>query len=241
MRIPDEMALLIREIDNFSQRAIARELVDRLLISKTPGEITFEIHHLSSEWQVCSDAIWEVAQILISKGLVEVRQGGVSDSLVCSGMKSSSNAVKKKSKRLDMASIKKKAIESRANDLKLKDVGPSALSEISLRIPLDARGDKLQEGYQGWIPTALYGLDGVIFTVTADQEKQLAEEFPLVDLQIAFEMMFDDLKSERHSRPTVPSAPYWIRQWLKKHGESSVKRVDSDGGTAEAFEIEAEY
>jgi hypothetical protein len=242
MRIPDEMASLIRDqIASFDQRASARELMDMMIVSKTPGEIPFNTQEMSESWGVSAELIWSVAEKLVSKGLFEVKQGMTHDFLVCSGMKSSAGAIKKKTKRLDMAGIKQKAIASRAADLKLKDVGMGSIGEIAQRIPLEERNDRLFRGYQGWLPTALYGMDGAIFAVTIEHLKHLELEYPAVEMHTALELMFDDLRTERHSRPTVPNAPYWIREWLKKHGTSLTKRVDDGACASEEMVIEAEY
>ncbi|MDT8924914.1 hypothetical protein RBE51_19180 [Pseudomonas taiwanensis] len=242
MRIPDEIASLIRDqFQAFGQRAVARELIDLMMMSKSPGEIQFQAQELSMAWQVDEALIWDVVGTLTSKGVVEVGQGAVSNVLICVGIKSSAGAVKKRSKRLDMDSVRKKAIEARAVDLKLKDVGPAAITEISRRIPFEDRSIQLSMGFQGWLPTALYGLDGAIFIITPDQRQQLELEHPTVDLQAAFELMYDDLKAERQSRPTVPNAPYWIREWIKKHGANLTRQQDGEAPTLEDMVIEAEY
>lgn len=242
MRIPDEMAALIRaQFPEFEKRAIARELLDLLLTSDRPGEIAFTPMTMATEWMVSSDAIWEVVGSLGSKGMLEVDQGAVSDLLICPPMRSSAPAVKKKAKRSDLATLKARAIESRAADLKLKDAAPGAISEIVRRIPLEERNERLLRGYHGWLPTALYGLDGVIFILLPEFCTALEEEYPGVDLQAAFEMMFDDLRSERHCRPNVPNMPYWIRQWIMKHGSSMVRYSEGEKLADEPMIVEAEY
>ncbi|WP_410951526.1 hypothetical protein [Pseudomonas sp. S1(2024)] len=242
MRIPDEIASLIRDqFPAFDQRAVARELIDLMLMAQTPGEIPFQSQELSRSWGVDEALIWDVVNALTVKGVIEVCQGVVSNVLICVGLKSSASAVKKRSKRLDMDSVKKKAIQARAADLKLKDVGPAAITEISRRIPFEERNIELDMGFQGWLPTALYGLDGAIFIITPDQRQQLELEHPTVDMQAAFALMYDDLRSERQSRPTVPNAPYWIREWIKKHGANLARQQDDEAPNLEDMVIEAEY
>lgn len=242
MRIPDEIASLIRDqLPAFDQRAVARELVDLMMVSNLPGEIPFQAQELSLSWGVDEVLIWDVVNALVAKGVIEVSQGVVSNVLICAGLKSSASAVKKRSKRLDMESVRKKAIEARASDLKLKDVGPAAITEISRRIPFEDRNIQLGMGFQGWLPTALYGLDGVIFIITPDQRQKLELDHPTVDIQAAFELMYDDLRLERQSRPTVPNAPYWIREWIKKHGADLARQHDDEAPALEDMVIEAEY
>jgi hypothetical protein len=242
MRIPDDLASLIRsDFPAFSQRAIARELLDLLITAPSVGEIPLEPEDWAAQWQIESDALWQVIDFFVTKNVLQIQQGSLHDALVCPGMKSSAKTIKSKTKRLDMAQIRDKASQSRAADLSLQDVLPGSVKEITRCIPLMERNDRLNKGYDGWLPTDRFGLDGMIYAITPDLTAALGIEFPQVDIRSAFELMFDDLRFERQARPTVPNASYWIRHWLKKHGDSVTRHEESDGQPQHIVITEFEY
>lgn len=242
MRIPDDLASFVRsDFPVFAQRAIARELLDLLITAPSVGEIPLESQDWAAQWQIESDALWQVIDFFVAKNVLQIQQGALHDNLVCPGMKSSAKAIKSKTKRLDMAEIRHKASQSRAADLSLQDVLPGSVKEITHCIALMERNDRLNKGYDGWLPTDRFGLDGMIYAITPDLIASLAREFPQVEIQIAFELMFDDLRFERQTRPSVPNASYWIRHWLKKNGDSVIRHEESDDQPQNIVLTEFEY
>jgi hypothetical protein len=242
MRIPDDLASLIRsDLPAFAQRAIARELLDLLITAPSVGEIPLEPQDWSDQWEIENDELWQVIDFFVAKNVLQIQQGSLHDTLVCPGLKSSSKTIKGKAKRMDMAEIRHKASQSRAADLSLQDVLPGSVKEITRCIALMERNDRLNKGYDGWLPTDRYGLDGMIYAITPDLITSLTGEFPQVDIQSAFALMFDDLRFERQTRPTVPNASYWIRHWLKKNGDSVTRLDESDGQPQNIVITEFEY
>lgn len=227
MRVNDEMLALFRhELHSFSQRAIARELYDLMQDPKTPGECPLSVDEWSENWLVSSEDIWMVIDFMTERGLWQVEHGRFQDTLKSAQIKSASSILRKKGKRLDMKQIRKAAQADRSSDLGLADVLPSAVSEICRKIPLLERNTALQEGYAGWLPSDRYGLDGTVYVINQGMIDQWQDEFQDVDIGRALTLMFDDLKLERMERPKPATFPYWVKNWLKKHGESVVSNDD---------------
>ena len=239
MRLNDEMQTLIKhELNSFVHRAIARELVELLLEPKHPGETPLKIQAWADDWKVSADDIWSVIDFMMGKDLWQIEQGKFEDVLRSGQIKSSAGAIKKKGKRLDMNQIRKAAQADRSNDLGLSDVLPSAVSEICQRIPLLERNLAMQEGYQGWLPTDRYGLDGTVFKVTESMLAQWQKDFPDINLQVSLELMFDDLKMEKMERPKPATFSYWVTNWLRKHGSAGVLSVEDEVVVDESFEVD---
>lgn len=240
MQQNDETQTLFRhELASFIHRAIGRELNDLLLNPKHPGECPLEIPEWVSQWGVSAEQIWYVIEFMSDRDLWQIEQGRTQDVLKSVQIKSSAKAVKKRGKRLDMNQIKKAAQAERGADLSLSDVVPSAFSEICKKIPLMERSLALQEGYKGWLPTDRYGLDGTAFIVNQGMIDQWQDEFQEVNVARALELMFDDLRLERMERPRPTTVPYWVKGWLKKHGE--IVTSDEDEKISVNTEFEVDY
>lgn len=239
MRMNDEMQTLIKhELKSFVHRAIAREMTELLLGSRHPGECPLAIQDWSDEWKVTPEDIWVVVDFMIARDLWQVEQGKFEDILRSGQIKSSAGAIKKKGKRLDMNQIKKAAQSDRSQDLGLGDVTPSSVSEICRRIPLLERNLAMQEGYNGWLPTDRYGLDGTVFTITDSMIAQWQKEFPDVSIQVSLELMFDDLKMEKMERPKPATFIYWVKNWLKKHGSAGVLSIEDEVVVDESYKVD---
>lgn len=212
----DLKSLIVKTQMSFLSRSVARELTDRLFDGRPMGEIDICAEEWAQEWGVAPSDIWTVIDQLEALSFWETKQGLEGSKLFCALMASSAKSVAKSKQRQGMKAIKALSSDDRAVALTLDKIGPSAISEISDKIPKDKRKEALAGGYTGWLPAANFGISGLVYKPDSGLIAKLLEENPGACIDSALGQMFHDLKASK-DRPGVPAFPFWIRRWLKEN------------------------
>lgn len=216
----DDLKTLLGRIQQpFMFRSIARELTDMLFESKPMGEVDIDATAWADAWGVNVNDIWGVIERLESESFWQTRQSLEGTLLFCPLMASSAKIVAKKRKTQGLKRIKELSVQDRAVSLQLGNVGPSAVAEVSSKIPKEQRAQALSGGYTCWLPLANFGVSGLVFKPDAGLIAKLADEYPGVGMDTALAMMFEDLKRSK-DRPTMPGVTHWMRRWLEANGKN---------------------
>jgi hypothetical protein len=223
----DLKSLIAKTQMSFLSRSIARELTDRLFDGRPMGEIEIQAEAWEKDWGVTLSDIWAVIDQLETLGFWVTQQGLEGSKLFCPLMASAAKAVAKSKQRKGMKTIKALATTDRAATLSLDKVGPSAISEVSDKIPKEKRKEALAGGYCGWLPASNFGVSGLVFKPDQGLRAKLLEEYPGACIDSAFGQMFHDLKASK-DRPGIPHFPFWIRRWLKENPTRVVIKKTED-------------
>lgn len=215
----DLKSLLDRIQQPFMFRSIARELTDMLFESKPMGEVSVDADVWCESWGVSSNDIWGVIERLESELFWQTRQSMDGTILYCPLMASSAKSVAKKKKTQGLKRIKELSVKDRAAGLQLSNVGPSAVAEVSIKIPKEQRAKALAGGYTCWLPLVNFGVSGMVFKPDQGLIAKLGDEFPQVGIDTALAMMFEDLKRSK-DRPTMQGVTHWMRRWLEANGKN---------------------
>lgn len=211
---------------DFIHRAIAREIRSLLDAAKPAGSLRIDVPDWSINWGLDPKAIWLVIDHFESQGFWMTASDEHSEPMLklsSHGLASSARQKRDKSKVINK--IKDAAREDRSFSLRLSSVSSSS-AEISLKIPKEERKTLLERGYCGWLPTLHFGLDGLAFKPDEGLISALSTEFPDSCVHSCLVEMFGDLRQAR-KRPDLPNMPFWIRQWMAKHG-GKIQRSKTD-------------
>jgi hypothetical protein len=217
----DLRKLLKANVCTFLERAAVRELSERLFAASPVGKIDLETKAWAQEWDISESLIWAVIDRFQSLKFWHVEQGALGGHLVCAGMVGSASTIGKRKKNVALRQIKDLSAADRANALKLSDLGPSSMSQITEVISLDNRKDALSHGYPGWLPTNLYWYEGVVFKPDEGLLKKLRADFPELCIDSCLAAMFDDLRDSKQ-KPTVKTMPYAITRWIEANPARAV-------------------
>lgn len=217
----DLKSFLGRVKQPFLFRSVARELYDMLLDSLPSGEVSIDAAAWSVDWGVGETIIWGVIETLEADSFWQTRQSMNGTILYCPLMASASKSLAKKRKSQSLQRVKELSVKDRAVSLQLSTVGPSAVSEVTTKIPKDQRAQAMAGGYCGWLPVANFGLSGMVYKPDPGLVKKLGEDFPDVSMDSALAKMFEDLKRTKE-RPTMQGFPYWMRRWVEENGKNVI-------------------
>lgn len=210
----DLQKLFVETPTTFAERSVVRELTALMLASTPAGSIPLEAKGWSAEWGVSEAVIWGAIDRFQELRYWDVHNGVAGNRLVCESITGSAIALGKKKKRNTLKTIKDISSAERARALRLEDVGPSVVSEITDVIPKHKRKEALNTGYPGWLPSAYYWVDGIVFKPDQGMIIKLKETYPELCIDSSFSLMFDDLRNSK-DKPTIPNFPFWIVQWIK--------------------------
>ncbi|WP_274643830.1 hypothetical protein [Pseudomonas serbica] len=217
----DLRKLLKANVCTFLEKAVVRELSERLFTASPVGKIALEAKRWAQEWDIPESLIWAVIDRFQAFKFWHVEQGAVGGHLVSAGMVGSASAIGKRKKNVALRQIKDLSAADRANALKLSDLGPSSMSQITEVISLDNRKDALSHGYPGWLPTNLYWYEGLVFKPDEGLLAKLRSEFPDLCIDSCLAGMFDDLR-ESKQKPTLKTMPYAITRWIQENPTRAV-------------------
>ncbi|WP_338924205.1 hypothetical protein V0M98_38975 (plasmid) [Pseudomonas silesiensis] len=217
----DLRKLLKANACTFLEKAVVRELAERLFTASPIGKISLEASRWANEWDVPESLVWGVVDRFQALKFWQIEQGAAGSNLVCASMAGSATAIGKRKKNAALRDIKLMSADDRANSLKLRDVGQSSMSVITEVIPLDNRQAALNQGYPGWLPTALYWYEGVIFKPDEGLLKKLRADFPELCIDSCLARMFDDLRQSRE-KPSLKTMPFAITRWIKENPTRAV-------------------
>lgn len=216
---------------SFIERAVARELLAQLMVGKAIGSMDLDVPTLASEWSVGEREVWSVIHRLVDVDFWEVSSGCSGEVLVCQALAGSAKAIGKARKTARMRSLKKDASEDRASKLTLADANianRSLFAEVAEVIPLADRFEILKRPYGGWLPSSAYAASGVVFKPDAAMINKLRTKHPDLDIDLAFALMYEDLRECPRDRPSMESFSYWIPNWINKNSERLVSQAVSE-------------
>lgn len=223
----DLTKLLAENTTTFTERSVARELTGMMFSCTPAGTIALEVGIWSAEWGLSESEIWRTIDRFQELSYWGVRNGVAGNFLVCDAISGTAIALGKKKKRTTLKSIKDISSIARAHALRLDAVGPSIVSEITDVIPKNKRKEALTSGYPGWLPSAFYWIDGIVFKPDLGMINNLKETHPDLCIDSSLSLMFDDLRTSK-DKPTIPNFPYWITQWIKANPTRKVVEQSVD-------------
>jgi hypothetical protein len=236
----DLRKLLKANICTFLEKAVVRELSERLFAASPVGKISLEAKRWAQEWDVHESLVWAVIDRFQALKFWHVEQGAAGGHLVSAGMVGSASAIGKRKKNVALRQIKDMSAGDRANALKLSDLGPSSMSEITEVIALDSRQDALKHGYPGWLPTNLYWYEGVVYKPDEGLLAKLRAEFPELCIDSCLAQMFDDLRQSKE-KPTLKTMPFAISRWIKENPTRAVVEQTAEDVARLAALLEDDY
>lgn len=223
----DLKKLLADNTTTFTDRSVARELTEMMFSCTPAGSIALDVGKWSAAWGLSESVIWNAIDRLQELRYWDVQNGVAGNRLVCESISGSAIALGKKKKRNTLKAIKEISSVERAHALRLEAVGPSIVSEVAEVIPKNKRKEALASGYPGWLPSAFYWVDGIVFKPDQGMINKLKETYPELCIDSSLSLMFDDLRNSR-DKPTIPNFPYWITQWIKANPTRKVVEQSVD-------------
>lgn len=212
---------------SYAARSIARELSSRLMASAQIGRLELNIPAFAAECAVHEDDVWSVISAIEATDFWTVDQQMTGAWLVSTGIMTSAKAIAARRKKVVLKGIKLQTAVDRANSLRLSDIGSVMIDEVVARIPRAERDHALRKGYQGWLPSNMFGIDGTAFKPDQKLLSGLSEQFSGIDMAAALAMMFEDLKLGR-ARPAMPAFSHWMKRWLIAKGSTVATSVSDD-------------
>lgn len=229
---------------SFMERAIARELLSLLTESKTIGSHHLVTNQWADEWMVEEAIIWKVIQAIEIKGIWEVVSGMDGDLLVSKAIGGAAKSISKAKKNASLKAIKNRSCTERATDLTLSDANiahRSMFAEVVQTIPFEDRFTALRKPYDGWLPCATYTASGMVYRPDAALIDRLRREHPALDMELAFALMYEDLRDAKRDRPSMDAFGYWIRNWLKSNTERLIVAADATAHSAAIDSLLEQY
>jgi len=214
---------------SFANRAIARALEAMLLEGPKIGSVVIDLPRWASASNVSENTITASLSALQQAGYWQVISEAAHDTLCSKAIEASSRAISRQKKRAALSKVKAQSTAERNTELTLDkaDIAQKSLyAEIVEKIPFETRYDELSRGYQGWLPTDKFGACGMVYRCPASAIEELARMYPEVDIDLALSMMYEDLKTSHHHRPSISTFQYWIKNWMKKNA-SRVKDMSA--------------
>lgn len=214
---------------DFNKRAIAREIQSILQQQDAIGTVIINSSRWASDWNLSESEIWAVIDEMIALGFWENMSDMAGETLVCRALSDSSKAIKRANKKKTLNSIKRESSEYRAATMKLADINIESkmmVSDLIGTVDLSERFNLIKQPYSGWLPSDRFAAAGHVFKPDAGILNNIAESYPDISLDLIMVKMYEDLRSNPESRPSLRAFPYWINKWVEKSVEKL--RVSSE-------------
>ena len=206
---------------NFNQRAIAREIQSILQQKEPAGEVVID-ESWDKNWDIDNAHIWAVIDLMKKSGYWEVIPEMFGNKIVCMAARKSSKVMKRKISEKRIGSIKRESEEYRVASMTLSDVSINQkmlMQEVSGSVDLSERFNLIKNPYAGWLPSDKFAAAGHVFKPDEGILNTISEALPDICIDLIMAMMYEDLRGNPKSRPSIQAFPYWIKGWVKRNSE----------------------